>query len=177
MNISQLAGRHGLSRSTLLYYDRIGLLTPSGRSAAGYREYSEADEGRLVLICTYRRAGLSLKDIARVLDAPSGRIADALHARLDELDKELESLREQQRMIAKLLGSGDLPVGDAVMDKETWVSLLVASGYDEDAMEAWHADFERTSPEKHERFLRFLGIDEDEVQAIRARAVSARTQG
>jgi len=35
--ITELARKHGLSRSTLLYYDRIGLLTPSGRSEAGYR--------------------------------------------------------------------------------------------------------------------------------------------
>jgi len=36
---SQLAGRFGLSRSTLLYYDSIGLLSPSERTASNYRLY------------------------------------------------------------------------------------------------------------------------------------------
>ena len=35
----KLARRYALSRSTLLYYHRIGLLVPSGRSAANYRVY------------------------------------------------------------------------------------------------------------------------------------------
>ena len=35
LTIGRLARQHGLSRSTLLYYDRIDLLHPSGRSSAG----------------------------------------------------------------------------------------------------------------------------------------------
>jgi len=59
--ITTLAKASGLSRSTLLYYDRIGLLCPSGRSAAGYRLYSARDKERLALICSYRQAGLALE--------------------------------------------------------------------------------------------------------------------
>jgi DNA-binding transcriptional MerR regulator len=42
--IGQAAKHANLSRSTLLYYDRIGLLRPSGRSRAGYRLYNGARE-------------------------------------------------------------------------------------------------------------------------------------
>ena len=42
-SVSRLGRRYGLSRSTLLYYDRIGLLSASARSAAGYRVYGERD--------------------------------------------------------------------------------------------------------------------------------------
>ena len=170
MNISELGRRHDLSRSTLLYYDRIGLLSPSGRSGAGYRQYSEADEARLQNICTYRRAGLALKEIGRILDAPKGRVADTLRRRLEELDGEMDALRGQQRVIAKLLKSGHVPAGPAVMDKATWVSLLAASGFSEDDMNRWHVEFERSSPEEHRRFLRFLGIPENEVREIQRRA-------
>lgn len=45
--ITELGKRFGLSRSTLLYYDRIGLLQPSGRTEAGYREYTRSDADRL----------------------------------------------------------------------------------------------------------------------------------
>ena len=46
LTISQVASRFGLSRSTLLYYDTIGLLSPSLRSRANYRLYSPADVER-----------------------------------------------------------------------------------------------------------------------------------
>lgn len=173
MKISELGRRHGLSRSTLLYYDRIGLLTPSARSEAGYREYSEADEARLGRICTFRRAGLALEEIGRILDAPEGRVADALRRRLEELDGEMDALRRQQDVIARLLESGRVPGGAAVMDKATWVALLSASGFSEEDMEGWHVAFERSSPEKHARFLSFLGIPGEEAEGIRRRARAA----
>jgi len=167
MRISELARRHGLSRSTLLYYGRIGILSPSERTPSGYRVYTTADEER---ICTYRRASVSLKEIQKILDAPAGQVTDVLRARLEELDGELEALRGQQRLLARLLGSGVVPSGRATMDKATWTSLLVASGFTEGDMERWHAEFERTNPEKHERFLRFLGIEKEEARAIRKAA-------
>ncbi|MCP3961623.1 MAG: MerR family transcriptional regulator, partial [bacterium] len=63
LTISQVAARFGLSRSTLLYYDSIGLLSPSLRSRANYRLYSPADVERMELIDLYRQAGLALKDV------------------------------------------------------------------------------------------------------------------
>ena len=39
----ELAKSAGLSRSTLLYYDRLGLLRPVGRSESNYRLYSATD--------------------------------------------------------------------------------------------------------------------------------------
>lgn len=78
--ISQLARMFGLSRSTLLYYDRIGLLRPSGRSRTNYRVYSNADRQRLEQICRYRRTGMSLETIAAVLAAPRKKTVKALEA-------------------------------------------------------------------------------------------------
>ena len=172
MNIGELGRRHGLSRSTLLYYDRIGLLCPSGRSPAGYRDYSADDDRRLQQICTYRRAGLPLEQIGQMLDAPKGRVADALRHRLEELDGEMDALRQQQLVIAKLLESGKVPPDTTAMSKATWVSLLTASGFSDEDMARWHAAFERSSPEKHRRFLTFLGISEDEAAAIQRLARS-----
>ena len=63
ITVGRLAKRFGLSRSTLLYYDSIGLLRPTGRSAKGYRLYSEDDAARLEKICLYRQTGLSLDEV------------------------------------------------------------------------------------------------------------------
>jgi DNA-binding transcriptional MerR regulator len=165
--VGRLAKRFGLSRSALLYYDRVGLLRPSAHAPGEYREYSEADAARLEQILTYRSAGMSLAEIAEVLDAPQNRVAQALESRLEALSSEIRALRDQQRLVLRLLGSGKLPE-DGVLDKEAWVRLLADSGFSEEDMDAWHRAFERSSPEQHERFLRALCIPEEEIARIRA---------
>lgn len=171
--IGRLAREHGLSRSTLLYYDRIGLLRPSGNAKGEYRRYSAEDAARLARICEYRKAGMALRQIGRILDDPAETIlAEALEERLQELNEEMAVLRSQQRFVAGLLGRCDLLAGNDSMDRETWVSLLVAAGFSEADMDRWHADFERTDPEKHERFLRMLNIPDSGVRAIRDAATA-----
>lgn len=171
--VGRLAKRHGLSRSTLLYYDRIGLLCPTGHSKGEYRQYTDADDRRLARICEYRRAGIALKEIGRMLDDPAeSGVAEALERRLSELNDEMAGLREQQTLIAGLLGRADLLADDAPMDKATWVSLLRSAGYSEKDMQRWHVQFERSAPDKHEEFLRRLNIPDSEISAIRAMAAA-----
>ena len=79
LTISALAKAAGLSRSTLLYYDRLGLLKPSGRSRTGYRQYSPSDRERLALICPYRQMGIPLKEMKKLQDH-LGDLQDAVVA-------------------------------------------------------------------------------------------------
>jgi len=171
--VGRLAKKHGLSRSTLLYYDRIGLLKPSGHMKGEYRHYSEDDDARLDRICEYRRAGISLKEIGRMLDdqADTG-IAEALENRLAQLNEEMDALKEQQALVAGLLGRADLLSEHDDMNKATWVSLLSAAGFSEADMRRWHVQFERSAPDKHVEFLRHLHIPEGEISAIRAMAAA-----
>src|SRR5216117_1955078 len=66
-SISKIGRACGLSRSTLLYYDRLRLLRPSGRTGSGYRYYTDADVEQLQRIRHFREAGLTLKEIRDVL--------------------------------------------------------------------------------------------------------------
>ena len=166
--IGRLAKKFHLSRSTLLYYDSIGLLNPSSRTQNDYRIYSNADAERLEQICVYRRAGLPLADIRRLLESPESDLVSTLERRLDELNEDIERLRRQQHFIIGLLKNNDLFQRVRVMNKETWVSLLAAAGFSEEDMRRWHVEFERLAPDKHARFLKFLAIPEDEIQAIRS---------
>ena len=127
LTISQVARRFGLSRSTLLYYDSIGLLSPSARSRANYRLYSEADVERMELIDLYRQAGLPLKDVARVLDGDRGTAGDLLAERLRELGREINTLRRQQRRIVDLLKTEAALRETRSLDKEGWVAILRAT--------------------------------------------------
>lgn len=165
--ISKLAARFGLSRSTLLYYDRIGLLKPSGRTSAGYRIYKEKDAARLERICAFRQTGLPLAEIRRVLDSPASELTAALERRLDQLNKHIQQLRNQQRVIVGLLRNKRSFARIGVMNKRRWVKLLEASGFQERDMERWHVEFERTAPAEHQEFLEFLCIPEDEIRTIR----------
>ena len=168
--ISELARAFGLSRSTLLYYDRVGLLSPSARTHANYRRYSEQDRERLEAICRHRQAGLSLEDIRTLLAAKPDGITEILRARLDSLGDEIRALHAKQRLVADMLQVEALGWQSASVDKAAWVAMLRAAGMNDDAMDAWHREFERRAPEAHHAFLLSLGIPEQEAAAIQGRS-------
>jgi len=166
-SISKIAREFGLSRSTLLYYDRIGVLPPSGRTYSGYRYYTEKDRHRLERICRFREAGLSLEDIRACLAAGGKPKSKVLEKRLRQTASEMRDLRNQQRLLAGMLArvaSGEAP---PCVDKQMWVEMLRAAGMDENAMARWHAEFESRAPNAHHDFLVSLGISEKEVLHIR----------
>lgn len=174
LTIGRLARRFGLSRSTLLYYHRIGLLVPSGRSHAGYRHYSPSDVRRLETIVRFREAGVPLADIARLLEGPDDELTRVLDRRLSALNAEIATLREQQRVVVGLLRSNRAHVGVTVMSRDRWTDLLEAAGFTECDMRRWHAIFERHDPDAHLEFLRFLSIPDDEISQIRRQAQAVR---
>jgi DNA-binding transcriptional MerR regulator len=167
VSVGRIGKRFGLSRSALLYYDRIGLLSPSDRSPAGYRLYSGDDVKRLEAICRYRDIGLSLDQIRELLASRASRAAELLEARLDHLNVEIERLRDQQRVIVRLLANRNKLARARAIDKQGWVSILRAAGLDDAAMHRWHIEFERVAPQAHHDFLESLGLPKPEVARIR----------
>lgn len=168
ITIGKLARRHGLARSTLLYYDHIDLLHPSGRSEAGYRLYDDEAEAKLGQICKLRQAGLELDEIRRVLDSPGTDLFQAVERRLAKLNEDIRELRVQQAFLLRILRSDAGSEAAEVHDKLGWVALLAAAGLDADDMRRWHAAFERLAPEDHQAFLESVHIPPEEVAAIRA---------
>lgn len=165
--IGKLARKFGIARSTLLYYDRKGLLRPRSHAKGEYRHYSEEEAARLERIRQYRDAGLSLSEILALLDNPkSVGIREILEGRLMELNREITDLREQQHVLARLLGRNATSRGKT-LTKETWTEMLQAAGFSQSDMIDWHARFEKNSPRKHEEFLRKLQIPEEEIKEIR----------
>ena len=172
--ISEIGKHFGLSRSTLLYYDRLKLVRPSYRTAAGYRLYSAEDRNRLAEICRYRQAGLALAEIKRLLEdeKPSrSRVSQALHRRLTALNHEIAALRRQQQVVLGLLPQKGQDRLARAMTKEKWVALLRSQGMTDAEMRQWHAAFERQSPLAHQDFLESLGLPEAEIDSIRAYSV------
>jgi len=167
LTVTRLARECGLSRSTVLYYEAMGLLKPVRRSAGNYRLYGERDLDRLRQVCIYREAGLKLSDIRSILDRPGGDAAAVLRRRFVELGGEIARLREHQRAIARLLDSTNRMRRMDMVTKEKWVSVMQAAGFSDDQMHRWHMEFEKSAPQEHQEFLEFLHIPAEEVKKIR----------
>ena len=78
MTVGDVAALAGVTVRTLHHYDRIGLLSPSGRTSKGYRQYSPADLDRLHQVLLYRELGFPLEEVAALLDDPSADPAEHL---------------------------------------------------------------------------------------------------
>ncbi len=81
MRIGELARLAGVNPRTLRYYERIGLLTPTSRTQAGYRVYSPGDADRLAFIRRAQSVGLSLAEIADIIALRDTGMAPCRHVR------------------------------------------------------------------------------------------------
>ncbi len=167
LTIGQVAKKFSLSRSTLIYYDSKGILKPSGRSVSNYRLYSQNDIKLIERSLIYRRAGLSIKSIQRILGGKHGRVEVVLENRLSKINKEIQELRSQQNLILQLIDNDGLQSKTRVMDKATWISVLDKAGLDDNGKRKWHQEFEAIAPEAHQDFLESIGIDGKEINSIR----------
>lgn len=172
-HITELGRFFGLSRSTLLYYDHIGLLRPGCRTRADYRLYTQDDLARLERICFFREAGLSLSEIEALLENANDN--SILEARLQEIGREIATLKSQQRLIAGMLKTVAAGHHASGLDKDLWLSLQKACGLDETALKRWHTEFERRAPGAHHDFLLSLGLSEKE--AIQVRMLTKNIKG
>lgn len=64
-SIGEVSDRSGLSRDTLRWYERIGLMNYIGRDHAGKRRFSDRDLEWLTLIGRLRTTGMSVADMVR----------------------------------------------------------------------------------------------------------------
>lgn len=168
LTVSQLAKKYGLSRTTLLYYEREGLLMPASRSANGYRWYDDKECQRLESILAYRSYGLPVSTLVDLLEQDDGATQDhILRDQFNALEKEIQQLRLQQKAIVQVLQQPELLVGQG-LTKERWVDMMRAAGLSDDDMHDWHRQFESMEPEAHQAFLESLQIEPDEIEQIRA---------
>ena len=110
ITIGDLAGRCGVSRDTLRFYERERLLTPPRRSASGYRLYGEADAARVRFIRRAQATGLTLDDIRELLRVQQlrtpescRRVANRLRERIAALDRKIEELTAFRTDLAQAL--------------------------------------------------------------------------
>jgi DNA-binding transcriptional MerR regulator len=109
--IGEVARLSGVSARMLRHYDALGLVRPTGRSGAGYREYSGDDIRRIFHIESLRSLGLSLRDVGRALDdpgfTPSELVDDLIRQTRERIAAETELLTRLRRISAAEPGDWD----------------------------------------------------------------------
>ena len=104
--IGELAAATGVSARSLRHYDRIGLLVPSGRTAAGHRRYTDVEVRRLHHLVVLRGFGLSLAGAGQVLDGGVDSVT-LLRRQAERVADQLAAALRLQRTLAEVLARFD----------------------------------------------------------------------
>ena len=103
LTIGKVARRSGFSIKALRFYERRGLLPSSGRSAGGFRLYSEADVHRLEFIRQAKALGLGLDQIRELVVTARGQTCSMMRPLLLRvLDERLLQTRRQVATLTRL---------------------------------------------------------------------------
>jgi DNA-binding transcriptional MerR regulator len=109
MQIGEIASATGLSRDTLRFYEKRGLLR-ARRNANGYRDYPPEAVDWLRYIRLAQTLGFSLAEIEADLpllaepDASAPQLRAALERKLEEIDKRIEGLHALRGELTRRLG-------------------------------------------------------------------------
>ena len=113
--IQRAAAETGVSRDTLRYYEKIGILPGIGRSESGHRRFTDDDMGWIKLVQCLRATGMPIEDLhayAELVQQGDSTAADRL--RLLENHRQRIRTEMQELTIAlelverKIAGYGEL---------------------------------------------------------------------
>lgn len=102
LTTAQFAQLHQINKRTLHYYDEIGLFSPLYKGENHYRYYDYSQSMKLEYILMLKELHMGLDEIKKYLDCPGSddfiHIADS---KLDEIDQEIEHLKNVKKMLEK----------------------------------------------------------------------------
>ena len=99
-SVKEICNIAGVTRKTLFYYDRIGLLEPTARSGKqNFKEYDEAAVSRLIEIRLYREMGLSIPMIQDILESDEKKQKQYLHEISKVIHEDIRKRSEDARII------------------------------------------------------------------------------
>lgn len=110
-SIGEAARLSGVSVRNIRFYSDQSLLPPAGRTASGYRVFTDADLVRLDLIRCLRDAGVGLEIVREVLSRELS-LTEALTLRLETLEAEIAAQRRVASTLRAALRSPQLTEAD-----------------------------------------------------------------
>ena len=178
MNVGEVATLAGVTVRTLHHYDRIGLLSPSGRTAAGYRRYSAADLDRLHQVLLYRELGFPLEEVATLLDDPSADPAEHLRRQHRLLRDRLERTQAMVAAVEKEMEAMTMGISLTPQERFELFGDWLPEEYEQEAeerwgdTEAWSQSQARTRSYTKEDWVR-VQAEGEQVEARMAEALRA----
>jgi len=95
--VGDVAAKFGLATHVLRHWEDVGLLRPA-RDGAGRRRYGLDDLGRVAVIIRSKDSGMSLEQIAVLLDAEAADRHRVLQAHVDDLDRRMAEMERSREM-------------------------------------------------------------------------------
>ena len=137
MSVGNTAALAGVTVRTLHHYDRIGLLSPSERTAAGYRRYTPSDLDRLHQVLVYRELGFPLEEIATLLDDPDADPVAHLRRQLALLRDRLERTQAMVAAVEKEMEARTMGISLTPEERFEVFGDNDPSQYDTEVEERW----------------------------------------
>jgi DNA-binding transcriptional MerR regulator len=119
----ELAALAGVSKDTLRFYERAGLLAPPERLRNGYRRYSTASLSRVRLIRTALAVGFSIEELAGILamrkrgEPPCRKVRELAALKLADIERALSELSIARDRLRRLLGDWDRVLAGTAADE------------------------------------------------------------
>lgn len=96
-SVGEVAERFDLPTNVLRHWESVGLLSPA-RDGAGRRRYGPDDVVRVAVVLRSKAAGMSLDQIAHLLERDMSGRHEVLQAHLDDLDRRMAEMRHSKAM-------------------------------------------------------------------------------
>lgn len=185
--VGQVARVARVTVRTLHHYDEIGLLSPSGRTRAGYRRYDDADLERLQQILFYRELGFPLEEIATILDDPDVDPTQHLRRQHQLLTSRIKRLQEMVEAIEFAMEARKMGIHLTPEERFEVFGEFDPDQYAEEAQERWgqteayqesqrrasgytKEDWQRHKAENEDWARRFVAVMESGAPADSAQA-------
>jgi len=176
--VGEVARLAGITNRTLHHYDEIGLLTPSGRSPAGYRLYDGEDLQRLQEILYFRQLGFGLEEIRTVVTDPGYDRGEALRRQRTLLGGHIERL---ESLISSLDAAIDAHEKGLTMNKEDMFEVFGdfdPAEYEEEVDRRWSGPAVDESRRRTADYSKAQWIEvRDESEAIARRFAELEKAG
>ena len=102
MNIAQVSEKFDITKETLRYWERLGLLPMIPRNESGYRDYGEYELNWIFFIQAMRKAGVSIEALVEFVELYRLK-TDTRAAQKQLLVEQRDKLEQQKREIEKTL--------------------------------------------------------------------------
>lgn len=112
VRISELARAAGVGISTVRFYERRGLVTPTARTHGGYRHYDREALRRLKFIRRAQRLGFTLAEVEQILaisvsvSVASDDLGDVISEKVSEIEQRLRDLDRVRLALLEVAANG-----------------------------------------------------------------------